>query len=170
MEVITKISTLGWQKQGFYAFSNGVVLDGEWFPVDEEGIVRLDVSLGSFYLPAFSKMNEDNADKYMFEQKFVHLADSNVRFYAFANQMFDVYGDNAIIGICFIIVCLFRDIIIRYRREFPSLFLFGPKAVLARQPSVNCCKVHSYMVATTRTCALQQCLVLPSSCLRRRMR
>jgi CHC2 zinc finger protein len=35
--------------------------------------------------------------------------------------------DNAIIGICFIIVCLFRDIIIRYRREFPSLFLFGPK-------------------------------------------
>lgn len=127
MEAITKISTLGWQRQGFYAFSNGVVLDGEWFPVDEEGIVRFDESLGSFYLPAFSKMNEDNADKYMFEQKFIHHADSKVRFYAFANQMFDVYGDNAIIGICFIIVCLFRDIIIRYRREFPSLFLFGPK-------------------------------------------
>lgn len=127
MEVITKISTLGWQKQGFYAFGNGVVSDGKWFPIDEEGIVRLSSSLGSFYLPAFSKMNEDNADKFLFEQKFVHHAESTVRFYAFAEQMLVVYGDNAIIGICFIIVCLFRDIIIRHRREFPSLFLFGPK-------------------------------------------
>lgn len=144
MEVITKLSTLGWQKLGFYAFRNGVVFDGEWFPVDEEGIVRLDASLGSFYLPAFSKMNEDNA-KYLFEQKFVHLADSKVRFYVFAKQMFDVYGDNAIIGICFIIVCIFRDIIIRYRREFPSLFLFGPKGTgktafgeLLQSPFVYC--------------------------------
>lgn len=145
MEVITRISTLGWQKQGFYAFANGVVHDGRWFPIDEEGIVRLNPSLGSFYLPAFSKMNEDNADKYLFERKFVHHTDSSVRFYAFANLMYDVYGDNAIIGICFIIVCLFRDIIIRHRREFPSLFLFGPKGTgktafgeLLQSPFVYC--------------------------------
>ena len=50
-----------------------------------------------------------------------------VRFFQFATQMRLVYGDNAIIGICFIVVCLFRDIIIRHRREFPTLFLFGPK-------------------------------------------
>ena len=131
--------------------------------------MRFDESLGSFYLPAFSKMNEDNAGKYMFEQKFIHHADSKVRFYAFANQIFDVYGDNAIIGICFIIVCLFRDIIIRYRREFPSLFLFGPKGT-GKTASVNCYRVHSYMVATTQTCAHQQCLVLPSFCLRQKMR
>lgn len=145
MEVITKISTLGWQKQGFYAFSNGLVHEGQWYPVDEEGIVRLNAVLGSFYLPAFSKMNEDNADKFLFEQKFVHHADSKVRFYAFANLMIDVYGDNAIIGICFIIVCLFRDIIIHHRREFPSLFLFGPKGTgktafgeLLQSPFVYC--------------------------------
>lgn len=106
MEVITKISTLGWQKQGFYAFGNGVVYDGNWFPVDEEGIVRLSSSLGSFYLPAFSKMNEDSVDKFLFEQKFVHHAESRVRFYAFASQLIVVYGENAIIGICYIIVCL----------------------------------------------------------------
>lgn len=145
MEVITKISTLGWQKQGFYAFGNGVVYDGQWFPVDEEGIVRLSSSMGSFYLPAFSKMNEDNADKFLFEQKFVHHSDSTVRFYAFASQLIVVYGDNAIIGICFIIVCLFRDIIIRHRREFPSLFLFGPKGTgktafgeLLQSPFIYC--------------------------------
>lgn len=145
MEVITKISTLGWQKQGFYAFGNGVVYDGKWFPIDKEGIVRLSSPFGSFYLPAFSQMNEDNADKFLFEQKFVHHADSTVRFYAFANQMIVVYGDNAIIGICFIIVCLFRDIIIRHRREFPSLFLFGPKGTgktafgeLLQSPFIYC--------------------------------
>ena len=127
MEVITKISTLGWQKVGFFAFGNGIVHNDVWHPVDEEGIVRLGDTLGSFYLPAFSKMNEDNSDKFLFEQKFIHLPESKVRFYQFASQMRSVYGDNAIIGICYIVVCLFRDIIIRHRREFPSLFLFGPK-------------------------------------------
>lgn len=127
MELITKISTLGWQKAGFFAFGNGIVFRGEWYAVDEEGIVRLDGSLGSFYLPAFSKMNEDNSDKFLFEQKFIHLPESKVRFFQFASQMRLVYGDNAIIGICYIVVCLFRDIIIRHRREFPTLFLFGPK-------------------------------------------
>lgn len=145
MEVITKISTLGWQKQGFYAFGNGVVYDGNWFPVDEEGIVRLSSSLGSFYLPAFSKMNEDSVNKFLFEQKFVHHAESRVRFYAFASQLIVVYGENVIIGICYIIVCLFRDIIIRYRREFHSLFLFGPKGTgktafreLLQSPFIYC--------------------------------
>ena len=83
--------------------------------------------------------------KYLFERKFVHHTDSSVRFYAFANLMYDVYGDNAIISICFIIVCLFRDIIIRHRREFPSLFLFGPKGTgktafgeLLQSPFVYC--------------------------------
>ena len=127
MEVITKISTLGWQKIGFFAFGNGIILNGEWHPVNEEGIVRLGNPLGSFYLPAFSKMNEDNSEKFLFEQKFIHLPESKVRFFQFATQMRLVYGDNAIIGICFIVVCLFRDIIIRHRREFPTLFLFGPK-------------------------------------------
>lgn len=127
MEVITKISTLGWQRVGFFAFGNGIVYNDVWHPVDEEGIVRLGDTLGSFYLPAFSKMNEDNSDKFLFEQKFIHLPESKVRFYQFASQMRLVYGDNAIIGICYIVVCLFRDIIIRHRREFPSLFLFGPK-------------------------------------------
>lgn len=127
MEVITRISTLGWQKDGFFAFGNGIILNGEWHPVNEEGIVRLGNPLGSFYLPAFSRMNEGNSDKFLFEQKFIHLPESNVRLYPFASQMRLVYGDNAIIGICFIVVCLFRDIIIRHRREFPSLFLFGPK-------------------------------------------
>lgn len=127
MEVISKISTLGWQKVGFFAFGNGIVHNDVWHPVDEEGIVRLGDTLGSFYLPAFSKMNEDNSDKFLFEQKFIHLPESKVRFYQFASQMRLVYGDNAIIGICYIVVCLFRDIIIRHRREFPSLFLFGPK-------------------------------------------
>ena len=127
MEVITKISTLGWQKIGFFAFGNGIVFNGEWHPVNEEGIVRLGNPLGSFYLPAFSKMNEENSEKFLFEQKFIHLPESKVRFFQFSTQMRLVYGDNAIIGICFIVVCLFRDIIIRHRREFPTLFLFGPK-------------------------------------------
>lgn len=144
MEEVTKISTLGWQKQGFYAFGNGIVYDGEWFPVDEEGIVRFEL-LGTFYLPAFSKINKNDADKFIFEQKFVHRVESNVRFQAFASKLFEVYGTNAIIGIGFIIACLFRDIIIRYKREFPSLFLFGPKGTgktafgeLLQSPFVYC--------------------------------
>ena len=127
MEVVTKISVLGWQKMGFFAYGNGIILNGEWHPANEEGIVRLGEHFGSFYLPAFSIMNEDNRDMFLFERQFIHLPDSPVRFIQFATQMRLAYGDNAISGICFLVSCLFRDIIIRYRREFPTLFLFGPK-------------------------------------------
>ncbi len=146
MEPIIRISTLGWQKQGFYAFGNGVVHKGIWHPVDDEGIIRLpDSSISTIYLPAFSKINEENIDRFLFELKFIHLPESSVRLSSFASQLRFVYGNNAIVGICFIIVCLFRDIIISHRREFPSLFLFGPKGTgktafgeLLQSPFVYC--------------------------------
>ena len=47
------IDQLGWQSAGFYAFGNGVLANGTWYPVDEYGIVRLP-ELGNQYLPALS--------------------------------------------------------------------------------------------------------------------
>ena len=38
-----------------------------------------------------------------------------------------MFGDNAKIGICFLIASLFRDLIVNVTTSFPILNLFGPK-------------------------------------------
>jgi hypothetical protein len=38
-----------------------------------------------------------------------------------------VFGDNAKVGICFLLATLFRDVITGYTKSFPILNLFGPK-------------------------------------------
>ena len=40
-ETAVEITQLGWQRQGFFAFGNGIFYNGTWYPVDELGIVRL---------------------------------------------------------------------------------------------------------------------------------
>lgn len=65
------IDQLGWQSAGFYAFGNGVLANGTWYPVDEYGIVRLP-ELGNQYLPALSTINKHDNQLYQFERSFVH--------------------------------------------------------------------------------------------------
>lgn len=123
-ETAVEITQLGWQKKGFFAFGNGC-FDTEWHPVDEYGIVRL--QQGNYYLPAQSKIYADENNLFQFERKFVHTNFSNVRLYDFATKLIEVFGDNAKIGLCFLLATLFRDIIAGYTKSFPILNLFGPK-------------------------------------------
>ena len=55
------INQMGWNQignEGFYAFANGIVQNGEWQPVDEYGIIRLQES--NIFLPAYSKIYKGN--------------------------------------------------------------------------------------------------------------
>ena len=65
------IDQLGWQSAGFYAFGNGVLANGTWYPVDEYGIVRLP-ELGNQYLPELSTIYKHDTQLYQFERSFVH--------------------------------------------------------------------------------------------------
>lgn len=123
-EAALEITQLGWQRQGFFAFGNGAY-DTEWHPTDEYGIVRLNI--GNFYLPGNSTIYRDDIKLFQFERRFVHTTYNNVSLREYSDKLVQVFGDNAKVGICFLLASLFRDIIAGQTKSFPILNLFGPK-------------------------------------------
>ena len=122
------IRQLGWNKRGFFAFSNGIAFRGTWYKVDPLGIVRLPEDKGNYYLPAFSEVHvtdDDNIND--FDRRFVHEGLNSISLFEYTFKMVSVFGNKAIVGICFYLATLFRDIILRYVEGFPILNLFGPK-------------------------------------------
>ena len=125
-ETAELITQLGWQKKGFFAFGNGVFNENKWQPVDNFGIARLGEK-GNYYLPAFSSIYKDDAQLYQFERSFVHNNWSAITLRKYCERLIEVFGDNAKIGICFLLATLFRDVVTAQSKSFPILNLFGPK-------------------------------------------
>lgn len=123
-ETALEITQLGWQRQGFFAYGNGC-FDTEWHTADEYGIVRLQG--GNFYLPGCSTIYRDDIKLFQFERRFVYTSYNNVSLREYSDKLVQVFGDNAKVGICFLLASLFRDIIVGQTKSFPILNLFGPK-------------------------------------------
>ena len=121
-----EVTQLGWQKQGFYAFGNGALYQGSFIKADDYGIVRLPDGQ-NYYLPGASKIYKDD-QLFQFEKRFVHHDGySTVPLKQVAEAMIRVFGDNAKIGLCFLVATLFRDVVTATVKAFPMLNLFGPK-------------------------------------------
>lgn len=123
-ETATEVTQLGWQRKGFFAFGNGA-FDTEWHPVDEYGIVRL--KSGNYYLPGSSLIYRDDFNLFQFERKFIFTNYNAVGLREYSEKLIAVFGDNAKVGICFMLATLFRDIVAGITKSFPILNLFGPK-------------------------------------------
>ena len=123
-ETALEVTQLGWQRQGFFAYGNGC-FDTAWHSADEYGIVRLEN--GNFYLPGCSTIYKDDIKLFQFERKFIHTNFSNVSLRTYSEQLIKVFGDNAKVGIAFLLASLFRDIIVGQTKSFPIMNLFGPK-------------------------------------------
>lgn len=120
-----EIAVLGHQPgTNLYAFANGVFDGQKFYSVNEYGIVDIDDQ--KYYLPAFSKVNEDAEQEYHNERKFVFQA-GRCSVSEWSNSLCAVFGNNAIVGICYLLAAIFRDIVFRHANCFPLLFLFGPK-------------------------------------------
>ena len=63
------------------------------------------------------------------ERKFRHKPHTNISLslHDYFQKMVQVHGDNAMVGLCFYMATLFRDIVRTKARCFPILDLFGPK-------------------------------------------
>ncbi|HKK69449.1 MAG TPA: hypothetical protein VJ946_14595, partial [Bacteroidales bacterium] len=122
-ETCKEITQLGWQKEGFFAWGNGIYND-EFVPVDSYGICRY--AKKSYYIPAFSSIYQQEENLYQFERKFVHM-EGNITLRKYAKKMVSVFGENAKVALSFYFASLFRDVIVQRFGIFPILNMFGPK-------------------------------------------
>lgn len=121
----------GWQKRGFWAFGNGCIYEDEFIPADHMGIVHLhevDKQMDDYYLQGASDIYANDTSYFTFERQFIFPeGHSSISLPDFANMMVGVFGNNAKIGICYLLASIFRDIITSYTTNFPILNLFGQK-------------------------------------------
>ena len=116
------IETLGWQREGFFAFSNGI-FNGEWKPVDNNGIVSHQKKY--FFIPALSDIYRYDKTLFMPERRFT-LINRDVQFGDWTKMFIKVFGDNAKIAIAFYLATLFKDFIAAQFKFFPIMCAFGP--------------------------------------------
>lgn len=116
------VEILGQHPEGFFSFSNGIYLDGQWLPVDEKGIIILEKS--AFYIPSGNRNYASNSEMYTGEKKVKHIP-TNVTFKDWAARHHVVFGDPGMVGMLFGISCLFSDIVFSNFNFFPLLFLYG---------------------------------------------
>ena len=126
-----RIRQYGWQKRGFWAFGNGCIFENGWYPADHMGIVHLhdaDKQLDNYYLQGASDLYAEDTSYFAFERQFVMPeGHSSISLHDFSLMMYDVFGNNAKIALCYLLASIYRDVITGYTTNFPLLNLFGPK-------------------------------------------
>ncbi len=131
-----EIKILGWQKEGFWAWSNGIISDGGFKEIDEYGVVVYDEV--NYFIPAFSKIYINDKSIFLDERKF-KFKRRDVSLNEWARLFIKVFGDNAKIAITFWIASIFRDHLLHIFKNFPLLNLFGPKGTGKSQMAMSMC-------------------------------
>ena len=124
-----ELSIFGSQPEGFFAFSNGIIVDGSFHSVDELGLVKF--KRETYYLPAFSKIYKDQRtdnDKYEYDRFLVYKHEQRTSWLEWAELMYKVYtyNNNGMWALLFTLLSVNRSIIFPIERFFTSLFFIGP--------------------------------------------
>lgn len=122
-----EIKQLGWQKQwGFYCWGNGGFDEmNNFVKADKYGIIE--IGGRKFYLPGAGADAVNNTGGYLTQRKFQYAETNDITLRNFCQKLIDVFGDNAKVGLCFLLATLFKDEVVKITRFFPILNLFGPK-------------------------------------------
>jgi len=156
-----EIEQLGWQSEGFWAWADGLTtLDGKFTKTDSNGLITF--AEKNYLIKPFSNLYAGDKTAYLNEKKFLHKT-SDVTFEDWSSRYVNVFGDNAMIGICTLLTCFYSDAIFKLvHGELPLINFFGPKgtgktqqaeSLLAffgeKQPINNLSKVTIYGLSQT---------------------
>lgn len=123
------ITMMGQHREGFWAWANGLSIEGQFLPVNDYGVVKYNKE--HYYLPAFSKLGEDiladdAGDDFDTLRLFSFHQSPPSSAREWGEMMKTVHGSAAAIAIPWLISSLFYDVVFRIFRFFPHLNLFGP--------------------------------------------
>lgn len=118
----TILSLLGWnQEHEVYVFADAIFCKDQILNINEIGIIEANSK--RFYLPAYGLANDANEDFDI--EKLYSFKSGDIDFTEWSSQFYESFGANGAIGILFMILSVFRDIVFNQVRFFPFLFLFG---------------------------------------------
>ena len=119
-----KISILGWQTEGFWAWNNKIVVpQGEDIVLDKTGLFNYQKTC--YYIPSANANYENNAFMYGAQKRF-KSTDTSLAPPEYFRQMYKVHRSHAITAILFGIGAFYQDIIVAGTGFYPLLFLYGP--------------------------------------------
>ena len=119
-----EIIQLGWQKEGFFCWGNGIFNGNDFVKSDKYGIVQHNERY--YYIPSSSEIYETDDTLFEFERHFIH-SEGNITLYEYAQKYTAVFGNNGIVTLSFYFACLYMDIIAKRFDKFPILNMFGQK-------------------------------------------
>ena len=135
----TELKTLGHQREGFFAFADGVFHQNQFWPVNKYGIVHLEgleaekseykSDIKHYYSPAFSEIYKhvrEDDDPYENDRHFVYKI-SNVSMDQWMKQVVKVFGEKGKFGVIFCLAANFRDLFLTHYSYFPLMGGFGQK-------------------------------------------
>lgn len=129
---VHRISTLGLHPMDFWTWSNGITLpDGNFLPPQQDG--TFDFEGHSFMIPGFDaeeeehrKLHDDKRTLNSHIGLYKLIEGEMPDFERWCTLMFEVYGDNGLVGIGYYLAAIYRDLIYPILDAFPHLNLFGP--------------------------------------------
>lgn len=118
-----ELKSLGWQPEGFFAYSN-FVYDGDLKRFDDMGIVA--VNTKRYYSPSVSSIQADvrTEDDIYENDRYLSYSEPPVNFEQWSRLFIQVYGQNGWMGIAYVMVTLFRDIVFA-STKVPHLYAYG---------------------------------------------
>ncbi len=119
-----QVDFLGWQKEGFWAWANGIFADNKFIPTDEYGIVSWKDK--NYYIPAFSELYKKDNSVFTTERRFIRKG-SDISFKDWSHLFRKVYGDNAMLSVAGLMTAVFSDFIFSILGSLPILNYFGIK-------------------------------------------
>lgn len=134
MPIAYELKTLGWQPEGFFAFSNACVHDQQLVEYDELGMIKIEdkhyMSLGNSKIHRDERQDSNPYENDLFLKYVPKPATGNQQpvtdFSTWATLFHTAYPDHAAYGIAFTFVTLFKDLITR-TAKMPMLYCYGQK-------------------------------------------
>ena len=119
------IDVLGWiPEHEIYAFADSIYSkSNNLLRVNDLGIVTEPTEKKNFYLPAFGVANIKDVGQN--GTRLYSFRPGNLNFESWSKYYYESFESNGTVGILFLILSVFRDIVFDQVKFFPFLFLFG---------------------------------------------
>lgn len=120
-----EVKILGWQPEGFFAYTDKFVSNGELVELNEYGIGKHNDRM--YYSPSQSILYKNNrSDDNIYESlKYMNYHQSPINFEKWSKLMVDAYGMNGVYGVSYVFIACFRDLVLRIDGVCPHFYVWG---------------------------------------------